>query len=391
MWVGPLRPVLDVQRRWQTLHARTGGKPPTHIPRAALERNAPSARNARMTTTTRPQRQHMREALERIQRVLTDAAGADKRLSKRELADTLESLAPTERAAVDAFARVLETNRKPRGVITVRDIEAAIVAAKTTLSAPAGAAESTQPLDDATLEQARTFGEGLVGLAARFAGEPGAVLPPFDPRDFAGLDGAELLQVIRERALPHVAYTYGSARDVMFGAIDNQGGKIVDVYRGRVVPLTDRNTLNNVHQMNTEHTHPQSQGIEGTPARTDLHHLFPTDAEANGKRSSLPFGDVVGAPVWEKDGAKLGNNAEGDLVFEPPLAHKGDAARALFYIAAVYGLPIPPHEEAALKRWHTLDPVDGRERARNDAISARQENRNPFVDVPGLVDRLDDI
>lgn len=344
-----------------------------------------------MTTTSRPQRTHMREALERIQRILTTAAGDDKRLSKRELTDTLASLAPTERAAVDAFAKVLSAANKPHGVVTVKDIDAAVAAAQTKLAAPAGAAESTTPLDDATLAEARHFGDGLVNLATRFAGAPGAVLPPFDPRDFEGLGGSQLLQVIREKALPHVAYTYGSARDVMFNAIDNRNGQIVDVYRGRVVPLADRNTLNNVHQVNTEHTHPQSQGIENTPARTDLHHLFPTDAEANGKRSSLPFGDVVSGIVWEKDGAKLGMSAEGDLVFEPPQAHKGDAARALFYIAAVYGLPIPPHEEAALKRWHGEDPVDGRERARNDAISARQENRNPFVDVPGLVDRLDDI
>lgn len=344
------------------------------------------------TTTTRPiQRQHMREALSRIQSVLTAAAGNDKRLSKRELADTLSSLAPTERAAVDAFARVLTASQKPRSIVTVKDIDAAIAAAQAKLAAPPGAADGTQPLDAATIAVARTFGEGLVNLASRFGGAAGAVLPPFDPRDFEGLSGTVLLQAIRERALPHVAYTYGSARDVMFNAVDNQNGQIVDVYRGRVVPLTDRSTLNNVHQLNTEHTHPQSLGVEGTPARTDLHHLFPTDAEANGKRASLPFGDVVSGVVWDKDGAKLGNNAEGDLVFEPPLAHKGDAARALFYIAAVYGLPIPPHEEAALRRWNTLDPVDGHERARNDAISARQENRNPFVDVPGLVDRLDDI
>lgn len=334
----------------------------------------------------------MREALERIQRVLTDAAGQDKRLSKKELADKLASLAPTERAAVDAFSKVLIASQKPRSVVTVKDIDAAIAAAQQKLAvSAAGDAGSTQAIDAATLEAARTFGDGLVDLAARFAGNPGAVLPPFEPRDFEGLSGAALLQAIRERALPHVAYTYGSARDVMFNAIDNRGGQIVDVYRGRVVPLTDRHTLNNVHQLNTEHTHPQSDGIQNTPARTDLHHLFPTDAEANGKRSSLPFGDVVSGVVWEKDGARLGQNAEGDLVFEPPAGHKGDAARALFYVAAVYGLPIPPNEEKYLRLWHGADPVDGRERARNDAISARQENRNPFVDVPGLVDRLDDI
>ena len=62
-------------------------------------------------------------------------------------------------------------------------------------------------------------------------------------------------------------------------------------------------------------------------------------------------------------------------MFEPPDDHKGDAARAMFYVAAVYG----------------EDAVDAKEKARNDAISTHQENRNPFVDVPALIDRLDDI
>lgn len=336
---------------------------------------------------------HVREALGRIQRVLVDAAGEDQRLSKAELAHALSRMAPTERVAVDAFARELEAARKPRGQITVRDIDSAILGAQTRLApaeVPALAVEDIKAAD--------AFGAGLIKLATRLAGEAGAVLPPFDAALVAGKRGPELLQALRDLCAPHVSFSYGSARDVMFAHVDGKDGSVTDVYGGRQVPLSGRHELADVHQINTEHTHPQSRGVGGTPAKTDLHHLFPTDANANGKRSSLPFGTVV-QEIWRSspgalandDVAKLGKDAAGELVFEPPLAHKGDAARAMFYVAAIYGLPMSDAEEKTLRRWHGEDPVDAKERARNDAISAQQENRNPFVDVPGLVDRLDDI
>lgn len=328
---------------------------------------------------------HVREALGRIQRVLVEAAGADRRLSRQDLATALAHMAPTEHTAIDAFARELDALRKPRGQITVRDIDAAILGAQTRL-----APDTLEQIAVADVKAAKAFGDGLVRLAARLAGEAAAVLPPFDAALVEGKRGAELLQALRALCAPHVSFSYGSARDVMFGKIDARNGKVTEVYGGREVPALGRDDLARVHHVNTEHTHPQSQGVEGTEAKTDLHHLFPTDAEANGKRSSLPFGTVI-TPIWEADGAKLGQDAAGELVFEPPLAHQGDAARAMFYVAAIYGLVMAPAEEKALRRWHGEDPVDAKERARNDAISSHQENRNPFVDVPSLLDRLDDI
>ena len=41
-----------------------------------------------------------------------------------------------------------------------------------------------------------------------------------------------------------------------------------------------------------------------------------------------------------------------------------------------------------LKTWHANDPVSAREIARNNAIYARQGNRNPFIDRPEFVTQI---
>jgi hypothetical protein len=41
-----------------------------------------------------------------------------------------------------------------------------------------------------------------------------------------------------------------------------------------------------------------------------------------------------------------------------------------------------------LLAWHNQDPVSSREIARNNAIYARQNNRNPFIDNPQYVNAI---
>ncbi|MNY19098.1 Extracellular ribonuclease precursor [compost metagenome] len=138
---------------------------------------------------------------------------------------------------------------------------------------------------------------------------------------------------------------------------------------------------------NAEHTWPQSKGAVGS-AKSDLHHLFPTDCDANSKRSSYPFGEVVQIE-WQGGGSKLGLDKKGNRVFEPRADQKGNTARALFYFYMVYGqradLSNFKYEEETLKKWHAQDPVTAEDRARNDAVQRHQGNRNPFVDAPEYV------
>lgn len=189
------------------------------------------------------------------------------------------------------------------------------------------------------------------------------------------------------------------AKPALFGFVDLQkdeeGYFVKDVYcnfkiRNRVGP--NRVPINNV--MNTEHTWPQSKGSKAEPARGDLHHLFPTDSKANSTRGNYPFGEVEGESVSYKCSAsKIGSminpatgRATGQRAYQPPLEHRGNVARAMFYASAKYGYEISSNEEYYLRKWHKEDPVDAAEIRRNDEIAEAQGNRNPFIDFPETVD-----
>lgn len=329
-------------------------------------------------------RKHVGVALSRIQDTLIAAAGADARLSREEAESCLLALVKVERTAVDAFVGQLRLQGDANTPITVEQIKNTVA----TLRAQLGPAQGVNEVPAETVRQLSGMGDTLVRLAERLGGEPSAVLPALPKDAFPGLSGTALLDALRAWAAPHLELDYGTARDLMYQRVDAHGGTLHDVYADRDVPLQERALLERLEHINAEHTRPKSTGVGGTAAATDLHHLFPADQEANNRRGNLPFGEVVEV-LWSKGASRLGTDAEGRVVFEPPDTHKGEVARALFYVAAVYGLPLPEHEATVLKRWHKLDPVSAVERARNDAISTFQENRNPFVDDPGLVDRVD--
>jgi endonuclease I len=148
-------------------------------------------------------------------------------------------------------------------------------------------------------------------------------------------------------------------------------------------------------KLNTEHTWPQSRfnsGISKDVQKSDLHHLYPTQSDMNAIRGNHKFGEVdvpdraLPCPT-SKYGTAKGSHED---IFEPPTAHKGNVARALFYFSIRYRLHIDPQEEAFLKKWHQQDPVDSDELDRNEQIYKIQGNRNPFIDHPELVSLISD-
>jgi hypothetical protein len=193
-----------------------------------------------------------------------------------------------------------------------------------------------------------------------------------------------------------------------FASRDTTGGQkaVTCVYSGQIYVYTPPFTW---IPFSREHTwchswmptHPSTSGKE----YTDQHHLFPTNHNnVNGVRSNHPLGIVVtpsGANGTYLE-ARYGTNSSGQTVYEPRNAHKGDAARALFYMALRYNwtfdflnntrlpaLSEAPQSVDLLIQWHTQDPPDDWERARNEYIHSIQNNRNPFVDHPEYVNVID--
>lgn len=209
-----------------------------------------------------------------------------------------------------------------------------------------------------------------------------------------------------ENCVQHRALGYDGARKKLFGQIYLK--TLVDgVYAVRDVycerdytddDFTDKPAIGpnliptSGSILNTEHTWPQSKFTGRFPKdmqKSDLHHLFPTDSEMNNHRAALHFGEVVTMKNEQKcPQNKLGKNAEGDLVFEVPDSQKGNTARAIFYFSTRYQMKVDSTEEATLRKWSTLDPVDEEEFTQNNLKDQLQGNRNPFIDFPDLVERI---
>ena len=164
---------------------------------------------------------------------------------------------------------------------------------------------------------------------------------------------------------------------------------------------------------NREHVIPQSVFNQVSPERNDAHFIIPTDGKVNGVRSNYPHGMVGTATNTSLNGSKLGSGLNSGYaagysgtVFEPIDEFKGDIARMYFYFATRYedaintwGVAYAMFDGSTnkvfaepfltiLMTWHQQDPVSAFEIARNNAIYARQNNRNPFIDHPEYVSQI---
>ncbi|HNY10040.1 MAG TPA: endonuclease [Candidatus Wallbacteria bacterium] len=195
-----------------------------------------------------------------------------------------------------------------------------------------------------------------------------------------------LKQKLHELIKDHKQLGYDAmARKVMFGQLDNVNGSVRCVYTGRMVECSGVPSANPPQAMNTEHTWPKCFGAKEEPAKSDLNHLFPTDTFANSTRSDYPFGIVKrGSETWSQGGSSF----DGE-VFMPREDQRGRTARAIFYFSICYQLPIFGGMEPTLRQWHKDYPPNDEDRSRNERIYGFQGNRNPFIDRPDFVDKID--
>jgi endonuclease I len=199
------------------------------------------------------------------------------------------------------------------------------------------------------------------------------------------LEGTALFNALRTRiSSPYSSLSYNAARDNMYSSIDNVNGQVECVYTGRTATFSTRSGANS-NNFNCEHTFPQGFFNSASPMKSDIHHLFPTDVNSNSQRGNLPFGVVSGSPTWQQGGSKMGGGK-----FEPRDVHKGVVARAMFYFVLRHQdySNFLAGQESILRSWHEDYQPVSKDVDRNNAIAQLQQNRNPFVDYPQLIDRL---
>ena len=233
-------------------------------------------------------------------------------------------------------------------------------------------------------------------------------LPAVDLKNqslFPGLKGEALIARLRSSFRSNGIRGYRHARTEMFSSIDNVQGKVRLVYTGQLFATRGIPEHNIV---NTEHTWPQSKFKRNSrrgKLKSDLHHLYPTLNPVNRDRSSHPFceSNDQATKKWYRSAKAIRNQPSpseideyselGNSCFEPREDHKGNVARAMFYVWTMYGdsrlaLGWFKGQVATLRKWHQLDPVDQVERQRSAAIAMVQGAENPFVIDPTLVERV---
>ncbi|MDR0799622.1 MAG: endonuclease, partial [Dysgonamonadaceae bacterium] len=166
-----------------------------------------------------------------------------------------------------------------------------------------------------------------------------------------------------------------------------------------------------------EHSLPKSwwgtsNEVSNYAAYSDLNHLYPADGTANNAKSNYMLGEVAN-PSFNNGVSKVGKNAyvysgaSTATAFEPDDEYKGDFARTYLYMITCYEdyasqwrsdalnmfekqtYPVlKPWAKDMLLTWHRGDPVSAKELARNREVYRYQNNRNPFIDLPELVEYI---
>lgn len=233
-----------------------------------------------------------------------------------------------------------------------------------------------------------------------------------------GLTGQLLQQALHLIIDEHKVLTYADLWDCFKTTDVRNDGTVWDIYSdtpGKTPPYVYQfsadqcgNYAREGDCYNREHSFPKSWFGDGDPMYTDLFHIYPTDGWVNNKRGNLPFGETK-SPKWiSLNGSRTGPSSvtgySGE-VFEPVDVYKGDLARTFFYMATRYfgegsswpgsdmvtGSQLKPWALQMFLKWHDQDPVSDKEIARNNAVFARQQNRNPFVDEPRYVKLIWDL
>ena len=241
----------------------------------------------------------------------------------------------------------------------------------------------------------------LALLLTLFSGMLWAQIPEGYYADAEGKTGQELRLALHDIIKNHRSVAYSSLGDY-YGYTDlDENNRIIDIYSNQHYTLDQAggSSASEGNGWNKEHTWPQSWFGSGTP-KSDIFHVYPTDAKVNNMRSNYPYAEVKNVTFTSSNGSKLGTSKTpgySGKAFEPADEYKGDIARTYFYMSTRYytedaswktsamtnKCEIEPWAMAMLLQWNDQDPVSQKEIDRNNAVyNFVQWNRNPFIDHP---------
>lgn len=142
--------------------------------------------------------------------------------------------------------------------------------------------------------------------------------------------------------------------------------------------------------------------FELMPEGNDLHQLELVQANVNSQRLNFPFSSDIVSNIYTYKEFIQGRDSDNRDVAEVMESRRGDVARALFYVMLCYNGSFSQNwgldyllnraENQDLQQlidWHNNDPVDAFEQTRNEYVYSQQNNRNPFIDYPDLVNCID--
>lgn len=175
------------------------------------------------------------------------------------------------------------------------------------------------------------------------------------------------------------ACSYKNATEVLKYAEEDpeKPGNVILIY-------TSESRKYNKSTVNKEHVWPQSRGLSGE-AYADPHMLHLADSKENGARGNDIYGEKTDSKCYYVEMDEW----------------KGACARSVMYEHVAYqhlGLVLnedPSYKKGSSKnmgkisvllKWDALNPVISSkyEMIRNNRIQDKINNRNPFVDIPGL-------
>ncbi len=239
----------------------------------------------------------------------------------------------------------------------------------------------------------------------------------YPPTNFTGyyesLDGltgqalVDALVILLNDTGPYETTTYGEARyilkesDVWVGYNTDYINVIyTDTLRGSsssgfpfdgyALPIWDVNNDGTNSTWNREHVWAKSlfgtgdynPGVSTRGIASDMHNLRAADTNVNSTRGNNKFINQVSVS---------GGFGNYNQMWYPGDTHRGDVARILFYMDIRWGndtILSKIGDLDTLIAWHEIDPVDEFEIHRNEVIYTYQNNRNPFIDHPELVDLI---